>query len=133
RILLVGLALAIVGCSKPPYEIAEVDGALLIKGQPAKKVHIEFVPDAGTNGPRSAGDTDDQGKFVLHVLERDGSSPLGAVVGKHKITLTDMQLAESATGQGIPIRFGSEYGVSSSTPLSREVGPAKQTIEIQVP
>src|SRR5262245_31490696 len=86
---LISLAIFVSGCVKPAYEIAEVEGILVVKGQPAKKVHIEFVPDTGVNGPRSAADTDEQGKFVLHVLERDGSAPLGAVVGRHKVTLTD--------------------------------------------
>jgi len=127
------LAIVVAGCGKPEYEIAEVSGVLFINGRPGNKVRIEFVPDAGVKGPRSAGETDEQGMFVLRAMERDGSAPFGAVVGKHKVTLTDMRLAESATGQGVPIRFGSEYGVASSTPLMQEVRPAKQTIELKIP
>jgi hypothetical protein len=121
------------GCTKREYEIGQVEGTLVINGQPGKKVHIEFVPDVGVNGPRSAANTDEKGAFTLHVMERDGSSPAGAVVGNHKVILSDLQLSESATGQGVPVRFGTDFTSASSTPLKREVNPGTQTIDLQVP
>jgi hypothetical protein len=122
-----------VGCGGPEYQVAEVDGVLTIKGQPGYKVHIEFVPDAGVKGPSSAADTDPQGHFTLRLMKRDGSSPNGAVVGQHRVTLSDAQLSESATGQGVPIRFGPEYTLPSSTPLKQEVRPGKQSVRLEVP
>jgi len=124
---------SVIGCGGPNYKIAEVDGVLLIKGKPGHKVRIEFLPEVGVEGPASAADTDAQGKFTMQVMDRDGSSQAGAVVGKHRVTLSDLQLAESATGRGVPIRFGPEYAVSSSTPLTQEVKEGEQTIEIVVP
>lgn len=121
------------GCQKPEYQVAEVDGVLTIKGQPGRKVHVEFVPTEGTLGPNSAADTDDAGHFNLHLITRDGASPAGAVVGKHKVTLSDKQLAESATGRGIPIRFGPEYTLAGSTPLTQTVKPETQSIHIDLP
>lgn len=127
------LLIILTGCRGPGYEIAEVDGVLTVKGQSGHKVRIEFIPDVGVIGPRSAAETDTEGRFTLHVMRRDGSSPSGAVVGIHKVTLSDLQLAESATGRGVPIRFGPEYTLSSSTPLSQEVKEGKQTILIEIP
>jgi hypothetical protein len=129
------LSLAIItpGCRKPQYEVASVDGTLTIKGQPGRKVHIEFIPAEGTAGPTSVADTDPDGHFTLHLMTRDGSSPAGAVVGKHKVTLSDKQLSESADGHGIPIRFGPEYTLSSSTPLTQTVKPDAQSIRIDLP
>ena len=121
------------GCSRPDYEIAEVEGTLLIQGRPGHKVRIEFIPDVGVVGPSAAAETDERGQFTMRVMDRDGSSPLGAVVGMHRVTLSDLQLAASLTGDGVPIRFGSEYSVSSSTPLRQEVQPGAQTIVIKVP
>src|SRR5689334_663434 len=99
------------------YELIEVDGELVITGQPGDKIHIEFVPDAGVVGPTSAADTDAQGKFTLHVMSRNGDSPAGAVIGSHRVTLSDKRLAESADGRGAPIRFGTEYTLVGSTRL----------------
>jgi hypothetical protein len=127
---LVGLA---VGCTQSEYQIAEVDGELIIKGQPGSKVHVEFIPDTGVAGPTSAADTDADGKFTLHIMSRDGSSPPGAVIGSHRVTLSDKRLAESADGRGVPIRFGPEYTLAGSTPLRQEVKPGNQSLRLQIP
>jgi hypothetical protein len=126
-------AIGLAGCSHPNYEVAEVDGILTIKGQPGHKVHLEFVPDTGTVGPSAAAETDSAGKFTPHLLTKDGSLVEGVIVGKHKVVLSDRQLSESATGRGIPIRFGPEYTLPSSTPISQEIKPGKQSIHLDLP
>jgi hypothetical protein len=127
------LVVAMIGCSRPEFETAEVDGLLVIKGQPGRKVHIEFIPEAGVKGPRSMANTEADGHFTLQLMQRDGSDAPGAVVGKHRVVLSDKQLSESATGRGVPIRFGSEYTLAGSTPLEQEVKPGKQTLRIEIP
>jgi hypothetical protein len=123
------------GCSKG-YQEAEVDGVLLIHGEPGKLVRIQFVPDVDkhTLGPPSTAKTDDQGHFTL-LLSEPGSDDVhpGAVVGWHRVILSDLQIAHSATGRGVPIRFGPEYSLAASTPLAQEVKEGKQTIEVKVP
>ena len=66
-------------------------------------------------------------------MARDGSSPTGAVVGYHRVTLSDLRLSESADGRGVPIRFGPEYTLAGSTPLKQEVSPGQQTLRLQIP
>jgi hypothetical protein len=127
------LAISLTGCKGRDYDIAEVDGVVLIKGKPGHKIRLEFIPDFEVAGPHSVAQTDTEGRFTLHLMERDGSAPAGAIVGQHKITLSDLQLAESPDGRGVPIRFGPAYGLSSSTPLKQEVKPGKQTVQIVVP
>lgn len=122
-----------VSCGGPEYEVAAVDGVLLIRGKPGHKVRIEFIPTEGVIGPRSFAETDSDGHFTLKLMLRDGSAPPGAVVGSHKVTLSDMQLAESETGRGVPIRFGPDYTLFGSTPLTQEVKPGEQTIELRIP
>lgn len=126
------LLLAIIGCGGHGYEVAQVDGVVLVQGKPGQKVRVEFIPTMGVNGPRSFAETDAQGHFTLSLMEPGGSSP-GAVVGTHRVTLSDLQLAESSDGRGVPIRFEPEYTMSSSTPLTREVKSGEQTIEIKIP
>jgi hypothetical protein len=133
RVALLFSLASLAGCSRPDYQLAEVEGELIIKGQPADKVYIEFIPDTGIPGPSSAADTDAQGKFTLHVMSRDGDSPAGAVVGAHRVVLSDKRLAESPDGRGVAIRFGQEYTLAGSTLLKQEIKPGPQSIQLQVP
>lgn len=126
---------SLLGCQRSP-PIAEVDGVLLVDGQPARKMRVQFVPDAafGTSGPPSAAETDDQGRFTLTLNEGHlARARSGAVVGHHRVALTDLQLAESPTGRGLPLRLKSEYMLPASTPLRQEVREGRQTIEIRIP
>jgi hypothetical protein len=136
RLLMWGAAsilMATVGCGSPAYEVGEVDGVLMLGGKPGHSVRIEFLPDGNANGPPSTAETDADGKFTLRVMTRDGEVLPGAIVGAHRVTLSDLQLAASETGRGVPMRFGSEYTMASSTPLTQDVKSGKQTIGISVP
>lgn len=126
-------ALAATGCSSgPPF--GTVSGRVTANGQPAAKVRVEFHPDAqaGTQGPTSVAETDADGRYTLAyaTAERTGK---GAVVGKHKVVLQDLKMAESETGRGVPVRFGPEYGTVLTTPLVRDVAAGDQTIDLAVP
>lgn len=129
------LAMASGGCGGPAYEVAQVSGVLKLKGEPGHDVIIQFIPDPqpGLNLPSSAAETDADGKFTLRLMLRDGEQTPGAVVGTHRVVLTDRQLAASATGRGVPIRFDSTYAAVGSTPLVQEVTPGDQTIELSAP
>ena len=126
---------SIAGCAKP-HKVGEVDGTVVINGQPGHKLRVQFVPDIdrGTKGPISIAETDSQGRFTLELKDPQSTAPTpGAIVGWHRVMLSDLQLAESPTGQGVPIRFGPEYTQPGSTPLRQEVKEGKQEIEIKVP
>jgi hypothetical protein len=135
-ISLLALATASLGCGGAQYEIAEVAGVVLIDGKPAEKLRIEFAPDGtkGTTGPTSTGETDEQGRYALQYFAPDENSPQpGAVVGWHRVVLSDRRLAESATGRGVPIRLPPEYTLVGSTPLAQEVQVGAQTIDFSIP
>jgi hypothetical protein len=127
---------ALAGCGRAPYEVAEVDGVLRIGDKPGYKVYIEFIPDVNTEAspPASMAETDAEGHFTLQLHDRrGGSTQPGAVVGRHRVVLRDLQLAESATGAGVPVRLSPDYALVGTTPLTQDVTEGKQTIEIQVP
>jgi hypothetical protein len=127
--------LFIAGCGKG-YQVGQVDGVLIASGKPANKVRIQFIPDvdSGCKGPPSVAETDSSGHFQLLLMERDASSPQpGAVVGWHRVTLSDLELAEHETVQGLPIRFGQEFTQPGSTPLRQEIKEGQQTIELKIP
>ena len=79
-------------------------------------------------------ETDADGHFTLEFEERGSTAPRkGAVIGWHRVVLSDLQLAESPTGRGVPIRLPKEYALPGSTPISQEVQEGRQSIEINVP
>jgi len=128
------LVLGLAGCGKS-IPTAEVDGVLIINGKPGDKVRVQFDPDGekGGHGPPSTAETDATGHFTLELMSDSGKRKPGAVVGWHRVTLSDIRLSESSTGKGVPIRFGPDYTLPGSTPLQWEVKPDKQTIELKIP
>jgi hypothetical protein len=137
RVVLIYTVVFLSGCGGKPYKVVEVDGAVIVNGKPGHKMHVEFIPDVdqGTIGPVSVADTDAQGRFTLTLQEPGGASSPGAVVGSHRVVLIDLQMAESATGRGVPIRLKPDHSVASSTPLRQQVKDqsGKQTVEIKLP
>jgi hypothetical protein len=136
RLVLACAALLIAGGCGPSYRVGQVNGVLVVQGKPANQVRVQFVPDidAQTTGPTSFGTTDEEGKFTLtlQVPGEDSSRP-GAVVGSHRVVLTDLILAASATGRGVPVRLDPDYTSVASTPLKQQVSDGTQTIEIKIP
>ena len=76
-------ALAIVGCggSSGP-KLYSVTGQLVSGGTPIEGANVSFNP-VEANMPSSSGVTDKDGRFTM----RTGQGPLGAVAGKHKVTV----------------------------------------------
>jgi hypothetical protein len=131
-LLAVAMLCGIAGCGLP-YEVGQVSGTVSISGKPAGKIRVEFVPDAGLEGPASEAVTDENGKYELKLLSKASEAKSGALVGTHRVVLNDMQLAESETGRGVPIRLKPDYSSLSSTPLVETVQPGEQTIDIVIP
>jgi hypothetical protein len=136
------------GCSgKPP--LSEVEGTVTWNSAPLPGITVQFIPDAdkGTSGPRSTAVTDDEGHFTL-VCE---DSRPGAVIGHHRVILMDSgdpggavrqrdprQRAAGSNGDssGRPrnlVNLPDRYKSPVTTPIRREVGPGKQTIELKLP
>jgi hypothetical protein len=88
RLSLLAALVALAGCGKGPYEVAQVSGRVTLDGQPVAKVAVMFQPMApkGTMnpGPGSYGITDAEGRYTLKLV---GVETSGAVVGKHKVRI----------------------------------------------
>lgn len=81
--MFVCVSITAVGCGQK-IGVSEVTGTVTMDGKPMELIHIEFW---SSNGPRSYGKTDSEGKFELKI--DDGSQRKGAVPGEHKICLRD--------------------------------------------
>ncbi len=140
-LLYLGLALVLLasGCARPP-QVTEVEGTVLLNNEPLPNALVQFVPDLpGQEGSLSSNAvTDDKGNFRL-VCSR-GQEP-GAVVGKHRVVITDApppaevrglspkaQQAEAKYRAGLKNRpIPETYGSVLKTPLVIEVTPDKKT------
>lgn len=129
------LALAAAGCGQS-LETSEVEGVVRIGGKPTKGLMVQFMPDPAKNtqGPTSTGETDEQGRYRLRYSLPNSSSPSsGAVVGWHRVVVTDMEHAPAPQGQAPkPGRVSTHFAEVATTPLSKEVQRGKQTIDLEV-
>ena len=72
------------GVSDAPT-LAKVAGTVMVDGKPKGGLTVEFHPDskAGTTGPMSMAETNDDGSFMLVT----GTGRAGAVIGNHKVVV----------------------------------------------
>lgn len=123
-----------VGCGS---NIAYVEGTVKQDGKPLDKILVEFWP-AG-EGPRSMGETDAQGHFVLTT---DDGKTQGAVIGNHRVVLKDSAvfgdkfLGRAAENKDISggrkPRIANSYTSAESSPLSQTVASSNNKFEFDV-
>jgi hypothetical protein len=86
------LAVLAAGCSSGDYKVAKVSGKVTLNGKPIPRAAVMFQPVAiGKNinpGPGSTGVTDAEGRYTLTLV---GTDSKGAVVGKHKVRITNFE------------------------------------------
>jgi hypothetical protein len=132
-VVLVGIS----GCG-PKIQFVEVNGVVKLNGAPMADALVEFLPDPdkGTEGPRSSGKTDAEGRFRL---QRDDDQ-FGAVVGFHRVLVQDMRTFPPPRDQhkgGVPpvmplSRIANQYENASRTPLRQEIKAEPGPIVIDV-
>lgn len=159
--LLLGvLAVASAGCQgKPPF--VPVEGTVTKGGKPLAGVIVDFYPDPGDHGPRSASEpTDEAGHYRLRSTWGNDD---GAVVGSHRVCIFDSRYEATRTlldrlpkkarsakefreklkriqGEEGPLeielsagpRVPPAYGRPTETPLRVEVQPGAQIIDLEV-
>jgi len=84
------IALALVGCSRPPYDLAPVHGTVTLEGKPLSGAKVMFAPV-------EVGDNPNPGKPAFGLIQDDGSFMLstyrtndGAVVGEHWVSIVKL-------------------------------------------
>jgi hypothetical protein len=98
RFLMLVCLLAAPGCANKGYQVVPVSGKVTLNGKALPKAWVHFAPvatrDNKTPGPTSHGQTDNEGKFTLHI---DPEHP-GSVVGKCRVYITLRQAGGSPGG-----------------------------------
>ncbi len=91
------LPLLLTGCSSESTKFARVSGRVTVNGQPLANASVVFSPIGGKDkinpGPGSGARTDADGRYTLTVVGKDTK---GAVVGKHRVSITRIFDADSA-------------------------------------
>jgi hypothetical protein len=86
RLWVLGVALAVSGCGSD--NVVPVSGRVTLDGQPAANVRVTFQPLGSAEnpnpGPGSYAVTDADGRYQLTLV---GTKRLGAVVGKHRVSI----------------------------------------------
>jgi len=144
---LVFILLLFAGCTSSE-PAATVEGTLRHGGKPLDNCLITFLPGAAknVNAPHSTGLTDSQGKFRL----RHDNQQEGVVVGTHRVVIQDLsittgvqrrdhgtvdaEMEDAATPTAArPSRVPKAYTSAATTPLSLEVKPGHQVIDLDIP
>jgi len=134
-----------------------VEGTVTKDGLPLRGIEVVFLPDADTVGPRASGLTDEAGHYRLRTDNGDD----GAVVGKHRVLIRDVNEAaimralshtrgaQSKESKQLPpemaerlkehlriaadaVRVPPTYGRFNETPLRVEFQPGPQVIHLEV-
>ena len=118
------LAMAAAGCGGAGVTLGDVEGVVMLDGQPLANATVEFVPDTSVKNVRpSVGETGPDGKYKLRFTRER----TGAVVGKHKILITTF----SPTGDGkFKERVPAIYNTAST--LVREVQPQANWLDFDL-
>ena len=131
------VAVALAGCPKQQLATAEVDGIVRIRGTPAADIYIEFLPDPerGARGPTATAETDGQGRYQLHYVDKKTNDLTpGAAVGWNHVLVRDLLPARAPARKVPPSRVPAVYGEPQSTPLTFEIKPGgKQSFDIDIP
>jgi len=130
------LAVLLTGCGgEPGPEFAPVTGVVRINGTPQPKLLLRFSPDPEKGSPLPAvatGTSDAQGKYTLN-YEFRGEEGAGAPVGWHRVSVIDTSVGHTPQGQQPkPSAVPYQYSNPSTTPLTKEVKPGEQTIDIDI-
>ncbi len=119
------------GCGGSAPTLVPAEGVLLIDGEPAADISVQFLPDEieGEPRPTSYAVTDAKGRFTLKTYEQGE----GAVLGGHNVILVDTLEERPEQGQELtrPPRVNSRYSTITGG-LRAEVteGGGPITIEI---
>jgi hypothetical protein len=104
RVLLLALCALVgaAGCAR--HSIVPVSGKVTLDGKPLVRAIVIFQPESEelNPGPGSQGRTDTSGEFTLQLMTKDVK---GAMVGRHKVSITAYEGDDTVPSSGSDIVF----------------------------
>lgn len=122
------LVVSAVGCGGSKFKLADVEGRVVLDGEPVSGAKVVFMPatfnDEGESGPYSQGVTDAEGHYHLKTQDEEGRR--GAVIGRHRVIVSTKRarLDPDAMDREIidvPESIPRKYTHHKETPLTFEV------------
>jgi hypothetical protein len=126
------MLVVITGCAEPQAKLIPARGTIKINGKPAGNISIQFLPDVKEKEvgafPSSLAISKDDGSFELATHDNQP----GAVPGKHKVILNDIdeERPEQGKERTKPIRLDASYSVAGNLTATVEEG---KSIELVIP
>jgi hypothetical protein len=120
------------GCAKAPPTLTEVEGRILLDGQPLPSAHVQFIPQLDGFGAEwnSVGSTDADGNFQLHCAFKNQP---GAVVGTHWVLVTEMPVPGEYRSQANQGRYEKHLASLAKRPIPRQYGEIRTTpLQVEV-
>lgn len=107
-------------------ELGSVEGTVTLDGDPLPNATVTFTPRDG--GRLSIGITDDDGHYELkHTPSRDG-----ALIGKHRVTITTASSKTGADGNDIEIPEKLPANYNAETELERDVEAGSNEFDFEL-
>ena len=122
------------GCGEPLPELGQVSGVVTMNGKPLPMVQVKFSPDpsSGEAAKSSKGLTDENGAYTLTYYSPKSNSVVpGAAIGKHMVSLRDIQHTESRDNP-IPYRFSLGLTRAATSPFRETVVAGEQTLDFDI-
>jgi hypothetical protein len=128
RFIVGGLLLALAGCGRS--DVAPVSGRVTLDNKPLAQATVVFQPVSQEKnpGPGSVGRTDDKGQFTLQLMT---STTPGAVLGKHKVSITAYEGGNEIPSSGsrpafrkalVPLKYNAESQLTFEVPAGGTAG-----------
>lgn len=113
------------GCSKEPYQVAQVSGKVTLNQKPLPNAFVIFAPIGTLDknpGPTAQGKTDAEGRYTLQ-FDIDGKP--GTVVGKCKVYITTANPGADRPDAGgkrikdlVPLKYNQETTLNFDVPAA---------------
>jgi hypothetical protein len=125
-LLALPLILSLAGCGSEPKlpELTEVEGQVLINGQPLPSAKVTFNPTMNGLPANSSGMgiTDEMGKFKLST-----AGQLGAVPGEHVVTVAEGPPPENVRGDEGQAKMANYQASLKNRPIPARYGAVNQS------
>ena len=126
------LLLCFCGCPGSSGNVGWVDGVVTLDGDPVAGATVRFYPETGRG---SSGKTDTNGYYELRYTR----SEMGAIIGKHKVTITteaattgSYEQEEKKEARARVASIPKKYRDREKTELVKTVESGSNTIDLEL-
>lgn len=138
RVLFAGLVLLAIaqsGCGPKPPETIPVTGLVTLNGQPCSKASVNFIPQGETKGRGGQGQTDEQGRFTVHLDDgKSAQGSAGLMAGGYKVLISKLVNPDGTPYKAVPDVAPIDSNARETLPeIYSHYEQTKLSVDIQAP